>query len=103
MRYNTDGSLDNTFDTDGKVTTSLVVASSAINAVAVDERQGFGPEVIFAGYSNNGANDDFAIATYAFDGGLLSRRVTPIGNSNDRGKRRSHLSERTYNRRGLHR
>jgi uncharacterized delta-60 repeat protein len=82
--YNVDGSLDTAFDGDGKVTTSLIVASSAVNAVTIDERQGFDPRVVVAGYSNNGANDDFAIATNTIDGGLLSRRITPIGNSNDR-------------------
>ena len=59
--------------------TSLVVVSSVANAVVIDERLGFTPKTFFVGYSNNGANDDFAIASY--ENG--SKAITPIGNSND--------------------
>lgn len=77
-RYNSDGSLDSAFDGDGKVLTSLVVGSSAANAVVIDERPGFLRRTYFVGYSAGGANDDFAIAT---DDG---KTITPIGNFHDR-------------------
>ena len=81
-RYNTDGSLDSAFDGDGKVTTSLLVASSAVNAVVIDERPGHTRTTFFVGYANNGANDDFAISNPAYN--VPIRGIIPIGNSDDR-------------------
>ena len=63
VRYNTDGSLDTTFDTDGKVTTDIGTSTTdTANAVAIQSDG----KIVVAGSSNN----DFAIARYATDGSL---------------------------------
>lgn len=79
-RYITDGSLDSAFDGDGKVTTSLLVVSSAARAVAIQDDGG----IVIAGYSGNGSNNDFAVARY-YNGYLDSsfNKITPIGSSDD--------------------
>jgi len=68
-RYNTDGSLDATFGTDGKVTTDFGVPSpdAAGDIVAL---QGDG-RTVAAGYSYQGTTSvDFALARYNSDGSL---------------------------------
>ncbi|WP_351234945.1 calcium-binding protein [Streptomyces sp. NPDC002133] len=65
-RYNTDGSLDTTFDTDGKVTTSFGGNSDLASAVAV---QADG-KIIAAGLNSSVGTDDFALARYNTDGSL---------------------------------
>ena len=63
VRYNTDGSLDTTFDTDGKATTDIGTSTSdAANAVAIQSDG----KIIAAGTSN----DDFAVARYTTTGAL---------------------------------
>ena len=65
VRYNTDGSLDTTFDTDGKVTTDIGTSTAdAANAVAI---QGDG-KIVVAGTS--GSSTDFAASRYNTDGSL---------------------------------
>jgi uncharacterized delta-60 repeat protein len=61
-RYNTDGSLDTTFDTDGKVTTNVAGKGAGASAVAI---QGDG-KIVPAGF----AGSDFALARYNTDGSL---------------------------------
>ncbi|MFN6564474.1 MAG: putative Ig domain-containing protein [Nostoc sp. ChiSLP01] len=65
-RYNSNGTLDTTFNTTGKVTTDFNGNDEAGNSVAVQDDG----KVLVAGYSNNGTNDDFAIARYNSDGTL---------------------------------
>ena len=65
VRYNTDGSLDTSFDTDGKVTTGILIGDQA-NAVAI---QGDG-KIVAAGYANNGTFNQFAVARYTTAGAL---------------------------------
>lgn len=55
LRYNSDGSLDNTFDTDGKVITAIG-ASATGTSVAIQSDD----KIVVAGVSD----DDFAIARY---------------------------------------
>ena len=83
-RYNTDGSLDNTFDGDGKLTTVVGTADSRANSLAI---QADG-KIVVAGVARN-SNNDFALARYntngsldvTFDGdGLVT---TAIGTSGD--------------------
>ncbi|MEX2168718.1 MAG: choice-of-anchor Q domain-containing protein [Pirellulales bacterium] len=62
-RYNVDGSLDTTFDDDGKLTTDLGSTGDSGYSVAV---QADG-KIIVAGTSNN---DDFAVVRYNTDGKL---------------------------------
>ena len=64
-RYNPNGSLDTSFDHDGKVTTPIVSDDYA-QAVAIDG-QG---RIVVAGYALFGGDYDFAIARYNPDGSL---------------------------------
>ena len=62
VRYNVDGSLDTTFDSDGKVTTIGGVANSVV--IQADGK------IVVAGVFNSILNDDFAILRYNSDGSL---------------------------------
>ena len=80
VRYNTDGSLDTTFDTDGKATTDIGTnTTDKANAVAIQSDG----KIIAAGTSNN----DFAIARYTATGALDTtfdtdgKATTDIGTS----------------------
>lgn len=66
VRYNPNGSLDSTFDGDGKVTTPVLSGRDWANAIAIkpDGR------IVTAGFSNNGVNDDFNAVVYKADGSL---------------------------------
>ena len=66
VRYNTDGSLDTSFDTDGKVTTDFGGGADVGNAVAIQSDG----KIVVAGMSNSPATMDFAIARYNSDGSL---------------------------------
>lgn len=64
-RYNTDGSLDTSFDTDGRVVTSILNEADAINAVAVQSDG----KIVAAGYAfNESQSNDFALTRYNSDG-----------------------------------
>ncbi|WP_374073585.1 delta-60 repeat domain-containing protein [Bdellovibrio bacteriovorus] len=67
VRYNTDGSLDTSFNSTGKVITDI---SSGSYDVAHDVTlQGDG-KIIVAGYSNISSNRDFTVVRYNTDGSL---------------------------------
>jgi len=66
IRYNTNGSLDLTFDTDGKVTTAFGSANDKANSVALLSDG----KIVMVGNSNNGSNNDFAVARYNSNGSL---------------------------------
>ena len=66
VRYNADGSLDNTFDTDGKVTTSMLSGNDAANALALQSNG----KIIVAGAASNAADYDIAVARYNANGSL---------------------------------
>ncbi|HEY0110736.1 MAG TPA: delta-60 repeat domain-containing protein, partial [Fibrella sp.] len=69
VRYNTNGSLDNTFDTDGRVTTDIGVASGvdAVYSIAI-QNDG---RIVAAGSSFNGTSITyFALARYNTNGSL---------------------------------
>ena len=66
-RYNSDGSLDMSFDADGKVNTSFETSSCAASAVGV-QRNG---KIVAVGISsNNPGARDFALARYNPNGSL---------------------------------
>lgn len=65
IRYNTDGSLDTTFDNDGKVTTSIGTAEDVPFALAIQPDG----KIIAAGHSQNAYNN-FALVRYNTDGSL---------------------------------
>ena len=66
-RYHPDGSLDTSFDSDGKVTTSFSPINDQGHAVAIQTDQ----KIIVAGTANlPSGNSDFALARYHPDGSL---------------------------------
>lgn len=88
-RYNTDGSLDNTFSSDGKLTTSFGSSDNFANAVAVQSDG----KIIAAGYTRtaDGSNTDIAVARYNANGSLDNtfsgdgKQTTDINFSDDFG------------------
>jgi len=85
VRYNTDGTLDNTFGMNGIVTTGIGVTDDVANSVAV-QNDG---KIIAVGYIIVGNSSDFALARYNTNGTLDSTFgsngtvITPIGFSTD--------------------
>ena len=98
VRYNANGTLDTTFDADGKVTTPIGSGNDYANAVAIQSDG----KIVVAGYSSNGTNEDFALVRYNADGSLDTsfnssliclpiaicngKVTTPIGSGNDYAK-----------------
>lgn len=66
VRYNPDGSLDTTFDTDGKVTTAVGTGADQANSIAITS----GGLIVAAGSASNGLNLDFALVRYTSSGSL---------------------------------
>jgi uncharacterized delta-60 repeat protein len=64
-RFNADGTLDATFDGDGKVVTSFT-NDAGINSLALEPDD----QVVAAGLTDNGSNLDFVFARYQPDGTL---------------------------------
>ena len=87
VRYNTDGSLDTSFDQDGKVTTGIGGHADAGLSVAL---QGDG-KILVAGCANAAADSDFALIRYNTDGSLDSsfsgdgKVTTDMGSDRDIG------------------
>jgi uncharacterized delta-60 repeat protein len=87
-RYNPDGSLDSTFDGDGRVATDVGPGDAVGYSVAI---QADG-KVVVAGTSTNGLDQDFALVRYNPDGSLdtsLSgdgKVVTDFGTPADAGR-----------------
>lgn len=86
VRYNSDGSLDTSFDTDGKVTTAIGSTGDFAAAVTMlaDGR------IVVAGQTYNGSRYDFAVVRYLADGSLdttfgagTGKVVTPISGSDN--------------------
>ncbi|MFO0866933.1 MAG: hypothetical protein U0744_20215, partial [Gemmataceae bacterium] len=65
-RFNTDGSLDSTFDGDGKVVTPFGTLDDRANSVVVDSWN----RIIVAGYSQFNGGSQFALVRYQVDGSL---------------------------------
>ncbi|HYV93476.1 MAG TPA: T9SS type A sorting domain-containing protein [Chitinophagales bacterium] len=86
-RYNSDGTLDNTFDSDGKVTTAIGSDYDGAHSVAI---QADG-KIVVAGRSYIGSDNDFALARYNSDGALDNtfdsdgKVTTAIGSDDDGG------------------
>lgn len=78
VRYNPDGSLDNTFAGDGTVTTPIGTGFEEAFAVAI-QTDG---KIIAAGRTLNGADTDFAIVRYNSDGSLDTSFDGNSGNGN---------------------
>ena len=86
-RYNADGSLDITFDNDGKTTTSIGNGPESAQALLL-QHDG---KIVVTGYAYNGFSYDFALVRYNTDGSLDTtfdtdgKVVTHLGIGNDRG------------------
>jgi uncharacterized delta-60 repeat protein len=84
-RYNSDGSLDNTFDSDGIVTTHIGISYEAANCILI-QNDG---KILVTGPSFSGSNNVFALARYNSNGSLDSTFsndgivTTSIGTSGD--------------------
>ena len=84
-RYKTDGSLDTTFNTNGKVITPIGSGNNGAYAIAI-QTDG---KIVVAGYALKGTNFDFALARYNTDGSLDrtfdtdGKVTTPIGSDDD--------------------
>lgn len=81
------GSLDNTFGTGGKVTTTFGTADDYGNSVAIQSDG----KIVVAGISKPGTNFDFALVRYNSDGtldntfGTSGKVTTDFGGADDRG------------------
>jgi uncharacterized delta-60 repeat protein len=73
-RYNTNGSLDTSFDGDGKLTTAIGYGSSGAQGVTV---QADG-KIVVAGWSSDGSKDDFALVRYNANGSLDTSFDRPV-------------------------
>lgn len=84
-RYNSDGSLDTSFNYDGTVTTLGGSDDDVINSIALQEDG----RIVAGGYSANGTDRDFAILRYNSDGTLDSdfgsngMTIVSVSNEND--------------------
>jgi uncharacterized delta-60 repeat protein len=65
VRFNADGSIDNTFDFDGKVNTALGTGNDEIRAIAIQPDG----KIVVAGYATNG-QQQFLIARFTTTGAL---------------------------------
>ena len=88
IRYNTDGSLDNTFGAGGKVTTPINSGSDVASQVAL-QTDG---KIVVAGSTYNGSNYDIAVVRYNSDGSLDTSfdsdgKVTTALNGDDWGEK----------------
>ncbi len=83
-RYNADGSLDTTFDADGKVVTSINLFDSAYDVAIQSDGK-----IVAAGEAGSGTNSDFAVIRYGTNGSLDATfdgdgvAVTPIGSGDE--------------------
>ncbi|MBI2440040.1 MAG: hypothetical protein HYV35_01580, partial [Lentisphaerae bacterium] len=87
LRYTTNGGMDGSWSSDGKVETSFTNNAAYCYSVA---QQSDG-KIVAAGYAYNGANNDFALARYNANGTLDTSFgangdgmvMTPIGSGQD--------------------
>ena len=84
-RYNTDGTLDATFNTTGKVITPIGASDDTASSVAIQPDG----KIVLAGYCFNGTDQDFCVARYTAAGALdttfnaTGKVITPIGTDSD--------------------
>ncbi len=86
VRYNPDGSLDNSFGTGGTVLTDFGGSGSDVARAVVIQSNG---KIVVVGDTGSSSNRDFAVARYNTDGSLDSsfgtsgKVITPVGNSSN--------------------
>jgi len=88
VRYNVNGTLDTTFNSTGKVVTSVTSTGFLNDSASSVVLQSDG-KILVSGYSNNGSNYDFALVRYNSDGSLdttfngTGKLTTSISSSSD--------------------
>jgi uncharacterized delta-60 repeat protein len=88
VRYNADGTLDTSFDGDGKLTTTIGTGDDVATSITLQSDG----KILVGGRSHNGTNDDFALVRYNADGALDTsfngdgKLTTDIGTDNDNGE-----------------
>lgn len=66
VRYNTDGSLDDTFNNSGIVITAIGSGNDYVRSMSIQEDG----KIVVAGHTDNGSDYDFTIVRYNMDGSL---------------------------------
>jgi uncharacterized delta-60 repeat protein len=66
VRYNTNGAIDNSFGTNGVVTTPVGILDDYANSVAIQSDE----KIIVSGYSDNGDRNNFIVIRYLQNGNL---------------------------------
>ena len=85
VRYNTNGSLDTTFDSDGKVTTNIGTSSTDYGSSVLVQSDG---KIVVAGYSDVGSTNNLVLVRYNTNGSLDTtfdsdgKAISDIGSSN---------------------
>ncbi len=86
VRYNSDGTLDTSFDTDGIVVTAIANNRNDFASDIVLQTDG---KIVITGEAENGANTDFFVARYETNGtldaafGTNGKTITDFANSED--------------------
>ncbi len=86
-RYNTDGSLDNSFGTNGKLTTAIGSGNDKGKSLKIQADW----SIVLGGTANTGSGNDFALVRYLSDGtldntfGTNGKVTTPVMSDNDMG------------------
>lgn len=87
LAFGQDGTLDHSFNYDGKVTTDIGITDDFARSVAIQSDG----KILLAGFSNTGSNFDFSLVRYNTNGtlddsfGIDGKVTTAIGYSDDRG------------------
>ncbi len=80
LRYNSDGSLDTSFDTDGVVITPVHGSDKAQSLVQQSDGK-----ILVAGTSNNGVDDDIVLVRYNTDGSIDHGVISDLGGNDQLG------------------
>jgi uncharacterized delta-60 repeat protein len=88
VRYNANGSLDTSFDSDGKILTQIGAGTDAAWSLTIQQDS----KILLGGWSNDGIQDNFALVRYNTDGSLDAdfdgdgKVVTPVGSGGSSGR-----------------
>ncbi|MCK9410388.1 MAG: T9SS type A sorting domain-containing protein, partial [Bacteroidetes bacterium] len=80
-KYNSDGTLDTSFDTDGKITFDISLASQTeeVNGMALQSDG----KILIAGSVFNGTNNDIFVARFTSSGTFDGSTTIPVGTGDD--------------------
>lgn len=88
VRYNVNGTLDTSFDSDGKILTPIGAGTDAAWSLTIQQDG----KILLGGWSNDGSQDNFALVRYNTDGSLDAdfdgdgKVVTPVGSGGSNGR-----------------